>query len=117
MAVRQTGHHLTRRQTWAPACAGATRDTGCAMASRGDHPRPPVAVDRDEGEDGVGDLVAVLAVAGAAPGGDLDLHAGAADRDDVGIDRQHVADADRPVEGHAVHRDRYRTPLRITRGD
>ena len=54
----------------------------------------------------------------ARPGLDVDFHRGASDAIDRGVDAQHVADLDRPDEGHRLDGDRHHPSLSaFDRGD
>src|SRR5690348_11706025 len=67
--------------------------------------RPAVIAHMHEGEGRVGDLVAMVRLETLRPGLDVDLHRGAADALDLGIDLEHVADAHRLDESHRIDLD------------
>ena len=60
----------------------------------------------------VRDLVAMLRLETLRPGLDMDLHRGAPDALDLGVDLQHVADTHRLDEGHPLDHDRHHAALR-----
>ena len=113
---RRNGHPL-----WSVTVpANGPRDAPLSRAGLGglvDRARARFVVDRDEGEHALGDLD--LGRAAVARGDDLDpdLHRGAPDLLDLGIDRDQVAQVDRGEELHLVDRDRRDRAIGAARGD
>ena len=68
-------------------------------------PRAPRFVDGDEGEGGVGYLLAAMSPKPLRPGLDVNLDRGPPDGVKRGVDTENVADLDRANEGHRLDGD------------
>src|SRR4051794_940974 len=103
--------------TWPPALGekgGSHRDGAAGVGYRAG---AAVVADRDIGEDTLGHLDPLAAEMATHPGLDTDGDRGAADPRHRGVAAHLVADIDRPVEGHAGHRDGGDAALGTLRGD